>query len=257
MEYFVICLVAFLGSLLTLFSGFGLGTLLVPVFALFFPIEIAISLTAIVHLLNNLFKFSLLGKNASKGIVFRFGIPSIIAAFAGAYMLIFLSSYAPLFHYSIGSKTFYIMPVELTVAALLIFFALFEVIPALTKLEFNKEYMILGGLLSGFFGGLSGNQGALRTAFLARIGLSKESFIATGVAIACLIDVSRLIVYSGGIFKVQDELDFGIVAAATFSAFAGAYTGTRLLKKVTIKALQYFIAIMLVLYAILLGLGIA
>ena len=36
---------AFLSSFLTLFSGFGLGTILMPVFALFFPIELAIALT--------------------------------------------------------------------------------------------------------------------------------------------------------------------------------------------------------------------
>jgi acyl-CoA reductase-like NAD-dependent aldehyde dehydrogenase len=42
-------------------------------------------------------------------------------------------------------------------------------------------YLPVGGLLSGFFGGLSGHQGALRSVFLLRAGLTKESFIATGV----------------------------------------------------------------------------
>ena len=54
--YIVCSLVALLASGLTFFSGFGLGTLLTPVFALFFPIEIAITITSIVHFLNNLFK---------------------------------------------------------------------------------------------------------------------------------------------------------------------------------------------------------
>jgi len=66
MDYFILCLVALLGSGLTLFSGFGLGTLLVPVFAIFFPIEIAIALTAIVHFLNNLFKLALLAKKQAR-----------------------------------------------------------------------------------------------------------------------------------------------------------------------------------------------
>ncbi|WP_324712199.1 hypothetical protein [Flavobacterium columnare] len=56
MDYIIICIVAFIGAGLTLFSGFGLGTLLLPVFGLFFPIEIAITLTALVHFLNNVFK---------------------------------------------------------------------------------------------------------------------------------------------------------------------------------------------------------
>ena len=61
MEYIVVCLAALLASALTLFSGFGLGTLLMPVVAIFFPLNLAIAITAIVHLLNNLFKFALVG----------------------------------------------------------------------------------------------------------------------------------------------------------------------------------------------------
>ena len=55
-QYIVLYLAALAVSGLTLFSGFGLGTLLMPVFAIFFPIEIAVAMTAVVHLANNLFK---------------------------------------------------------------------------------------------------------------------------------------------------------------------------------------------------------
>ncbi len=41
MAIFIISVVAALASLLTFFSGFGLGTILTPVLILFFPIEIA------------------------------------------------------------------------------------------------------------------------------------------------------------------------------------------------------------------------
>ena len=69
--YLIICFTAFVASGLTLFSGFGLGTILMPVFAIFFPLESAITLTAIVHFLNNIFKLSLLGKYADKNIVLK------------------------------------------------------------------------------------------------------------------------------------------------------------------------------------------
>ena len=80
-EYVVVCLVALLGSGLTLFSGFGLGTLLLPVFALFFPVEVAIAATAVVHFLNNLFKLSLLGRNADYGLVadWEKAVPELMA----------------------------------------------------------------------------------------------------------------------------------------------------------------------------------
>ena len=62
MEILIITLAAFATAILTFFSGFGLGTILVPVFAIFFPIELAIALTGVVHFGNNIFKIVLVGK---------------------------------------------------------------------------------------------------------------------------------------------------------------------------------------------------
>lgn len=255
MDFFIICIVALLGSGLTLFSGFGLGTLLVPVFAIFFPLELAIALTAIVHFLNNLFKLSLLGKNADKKTLLRFGIPSILAAFAGAYLLTIISKAEPLFTYALLDHSFSVLPIKLVIGFLLIFFALFDIVPKLAQLQFDKKYLFLGGLLSGFFGGLSGNQGALRSAFLMRANLSKEAFIATGVVIACLIDVARLSIYSQEIFRLSDQIDYALVILATLSAFTGAYIGSKLVKKITIKTLQYIVAAALMIFGMLLCAG--
>lgn len=255
-EYITICLFSLLASGLTFFSGFGLGTILVPVFALFFPLELAISLTAVVHFLNNLFKLFLIGKNANRSIVVRFGIPAILAAFLGAYVLTFISDMEPLHSYSIFNKTADITIIKITIGALLAFFALFDLIPSLSKLNFNQKHIPLGGLLSGFFGGLSGNQGALRSAFLLRANLSKEAFIATGVVIAVLIDISRLTIYSSDIVKQHASLDYVLLILATLSAFLGAFLGNRLLKKITITFLQRFIGVMLLIFSVLLILGV-
>jgi len=255
MEYLIICTVAFLGSLLTLFSGFGLGTILVPVFGLFFPIEIAISLTAIVHFLNNLFKLSLLGSFADKSTLIRFGIPSFLAAFLGAYVLKSLAGMEPVYQYFFNDKLVEVVPVKLIIAILLIIFSLFELIPALTKLNFDKKYLIPGGLLSGFFGGLSGHQGALRTAFLIRAGLTKEAFIATGVVIACMTDISRLTVYLNQMVGYQQYFNLYLMIAATLSAFGGAWLGKRLMKSTTLLSIQFLVAILMIIFAILLGAG--
>ena len=48
----VVSVVALVASTLTFFSGFGLGTVLLPAFALFYPVEQAVALTAAVHFLN-------------------------------------------------------------------------------------------------------------------------------------------------------------------------------------------------------------
>jgi uncharacterized membrane protein YfcA len=256
MECFLICIVAFLGSGLTLFSGFGLGTLLVPAFGIFFPIDIAITLTAIVHFLNNIFKLALLGKHADKSIILKFGIPSVFSAFAGAYILAFLSGLPVIFQYSLFDEIISIRPVKLTIACLLIFFSAFEIVPQLANFKFDKKYLPMGGLLSGFFGGLSGNQGALRSAFLIKAGLSKEAFIASGVAIACMVDISRLYVYLKPIKGIAAQANFSIIIASTLAAFAGAYLGNRLIKKITVKTLQYIVSVFLFVFSLLLGMGI-
>lgn len=256
MEYIIICLVAFLGSGLTLFSGFGLGTLLLPVFGIFFPIELSIALTAIVHFLNNLFKLALVGKHADKSTIINFGIPSVLAAFLGAYVLQLLSNMQPVFEYNLLNHHFIVLPIKLIIAIVLLFFSCFEIIPSLANMQFDKKYLPLGGLLSGFFGGLSGNQGALRSAFLIRSNLTKEAFIASGIVIACMIDISRLSLYSNQLFSNEQPFNYPLIISATLAAFTGAFIGNKLLKKVTIKTVQLLVAVLLFVFSILLGMGI-
>lgn len=256
MDLLLISIVSLIASGLTFFAGFGLGTILLPVFTLFFPIELAISLTAIVHLLNNLFKLLLTYSKANKNVVLQFGLPALISAFLGAFALQALSNLPPLYTYTLAGHSHDISPVKLTIALLLLFFSLMEIIPRFKKMEFDVRYLPLGGLLSGFFGGLSGNQGAMRSAFLIRSGLSKEGFIASGVMIACMIDVSRLSVYSGHFPDLSDPKLLYPLLCAVLSAFLGALLGNRLIKKITISSLQFLVTVFLVVFSLLLGLGI-
>jgi len=246
MSLVVVCAVALLASCLTFFSGFGLGTLLLPAFALFYPIEQAVALTAVVHFLNGLFKLALVGRHAQLRTVFVFGVPAMVASFAGAWALLWLSDIEPLASYSFLGRDLRVMPAKLVVGVLLLLFSLAEVLPRFREMSFPPRYFAFGGLLSGFFGGLAGMQGALRSAFLARAGLSKEAFIATGIVVACLIDISRLGVYTQTFLAETTPLDHGVLVAAVLSAFAGAVLGNRYLKKMTMKFMQRIVAVMLV-----------
>ena len=250
MSYLVLCTIAALASCLTFFSGFGLGTLLLPAFALYFPIEHAVAMTAVVHFLNGLFKLWLVGLQADRRIVIRFGVPAILAALVGALVLSWLADVQPLASYTIGAREFQVTLVKLVTGALLVGFAVIEIVPRLRELSFGPEYLTLGGLLSGFFGGLSGLQGALRSAFLIRAGLSKDEFVATGVVIGCLIDFTRLGVYTRSLLATRAELDYLLLVAAVASAFAGAVVGNRFLKKLTLQSVQRIVAAMLLLVGI-------
>jgi len=255
MEIYIITLAAFATAILTFFSGFGLGTILAPVFAIFFPVDLAIALTGVVHFCNNLFKIVLVGRKTDIAVLIRFGIPAILASFAGAWLLIKITGLPALYQYQIGDHSFAITPVKAIIAFLLITFAILEIVPAFKKIEFNKNKLPLGGALSGFFGGLSGLQGALRSAFLIRSGLSKESYIATGVVIACFVDFTRLSVYATRFVSADLHDNLVLVISATLAAIAGAFIGSNLLKKVTLTFIQNLVAVMLVIISLALGFG--
>ncbi len=111
-----------------------------------------------------------------------------------------------------------------------------ELSPYSDKLTFDARFIPLGGALSGFFGGLSGLQGALRTAFLSRAGLEKEAFIGTMVVSAVVVDTSRLLIYGITFFSrdfdvLKSQGSVGLVIAGTLCAFYGAFIGSRLMKK--------------------------
>lgn len=243
---------ALAASLVTLISGFGLGTLLLPVFALFFPLEMAILLTAVVHLLNNGFKLGLLWKDIHWTTVLRFGVPGILGAFLGARLMLMLGTRDPLYQGVLNA----VDPLDLVIAGLMLVFGLFEISKTLNKLSLPPNWMVPGGLISGFFGGLSGHQGALRSLFLLRSGLAKEAFIASGVAIACLVDLTRLPTYlrGGSMNGIQEQGP--LLTAATLAAFIGAWWGKELIPKVTMRGVQLAVGCSIVAIAVLLASGI-
>ncbi len=248
--YLAVALAAFIAAGLTLYSGFGLGTLLLPVFALFFPAEMAVVATALVHGANNVFKVLLLGRAADRDVVLKFGLPAIAAAVLGALALGWVAQSGSSLTIEVNDEAlFMITPVKLVIGLLMIGFALFELLPRFRLLEFDRRYLPLGGVLSGFFGGLSGHQGALRSAFLAKAGLSTERFVASNAAIGFLVDLTRISVYvalftaAGG--HVSDFSGWPLVITGSVSAFCGVLLGKRYLHKVTMTSIQTLVGILL------------
>ena len=256
MSYALIGVVAFIASGLTLFSGFGLGTILLPVFAIFFSVETAVALTAFVHFLNNLFKLFMLGGKVDKKVVIAFGLPAIAAALAGAVVLHWLGNLEPLWSYHLGAREFFITPIKLIVTVLILIFTGLELIPAYGKFVIEKKHLFWGGILSGFFGGLSGHQGALRSLFLMKCGLTKESFIATGIVLACLVDAARIPVYSKNFLSQTFTENLSIVLTAVGGAFLGVFLGSRLVKKITLPIVQKIVSGTVIILALLIGSGI-
>lgn len=245
MQTALLILIPFLASLLTFFSGFGLGTLLTPVFLYFFPVELAVGMTASVHLLNNVFKLALLRKSIHVKTFIAFAVWALPGALLGAWLLGKLS-HAPLWSFS---STWQVAPISFLIGWLMILFTLLEFWPLWNRWQWKGNSFYWGGFLSGFFGGLSGHQGALRSLFLKKLDLSPSAFVATGTAVAVLVDLSRMPVY---VWDGQwSSWPWKPILMAVLAAMAGALLGRRLLKKVTWQHLHYAVGA----FMLLTGLG--
>lgn len=254
-----------IGASLTFFSGFGLGTILLPVFSIFFDLPIAIAATAIVHLANNIFKFILVRKDIDRQVLLKFGIPALFSAAIGGWLLTQFSHFETIITYSMGEHTFQITYMNLIIGCLMIFFAWFDLSPRFKELSIESKYLPVGGILSGFFGGVSGHQGAFRSAFLSKSGLSKEGFIGTSNAIALIIDLTRIPIYMGVLmfssskrFDLWEALDEGstLLIIGIIFAFIGTYVGKKLVKKTTIIGVQRLVGVLLFLMGALLISGV-
>ncbi len=259
-SYLIISVASLVTAGLTLYSGFGLGTLLMPVFALFFPVDVAVAATAVVHGANNVFKIAVVGRHADRALVLRFGVPAILAAFAGAAALGYVSHLGEIVRYAIGTRIAVITPIKLIMGVLILVFAMLELLPRFRELTFDRKYLFLGGILSGFFGGFSGHQGALRSAFLAKVGLSTETFVGTNAAIGFMVDMARILTYV--ILFLQAKItspigpdQYPLILTAILAAFTGVMIGKRFLHKITMKTVQTLTGFFLLGIALALGSG--
>ena len=246
MELIIISISAFLASMLTLFSGFGLGMILMAVMSLFYSVEVAIALTAIVHFLNNILKMIMFKKHINVTILLFFGGSAILFAYFGAEFLSFLKD--------INSTAFHNNYLNIAVAATLLFFAFYK--PKTDLKTLNPKFLTLGGLLSGFFGGFAGQQGAIRSAFLINLGLTKHVFIATGVSIALCIDIVRISTYLKNGVLSPILIEQTTIIVAIISAFLGIIIGKNLFEKTELKWIHLIVKGLIVLVSVFLILDI-
>ena len=141
------CVVA---AALTVPAGFGLATMMTPVFLVWFDPHQAIAGVAIVHGAHNLIKSRMLREHIDRNALKRFGWALLIGALIGALLQSFIPS----------------DPLLLLVGVALIVLPLLKVSESWSSIRLPEAEDRLGGFGSGFLGGLTGHQGALRAMFL-------------------------------------------------------------------------------------------
>ncbi len=269
----IVATISLLASAMTLFTGFGLATLLLPVFAIFIDPATAVAAVAVVHLANTLSRLALVGKHADRAVVLRFGLPAIAGAVLGALALDLAATITdrlgPVASYTLFDRALVITPIKLTLGLLIVAFGIAEV-RGLDKLAIPRRWMPAGGLISGFFGGLSGHQGALRSAFLLRAGLDRDAFVGTSSVCSVLVDLTRLAVYAlslpalarltGSKFASPSPdaqpLPWTLIATGCIAAIIGAVVGARLVKKVRLEGLRVVVGGLLAVTGAALALGV-
>jgi uncharacterized membrane protein YfcA len=208
-------LVAVASGAIAAVTGFGIGSLLTPFLALHAGTKIAVAAVSVPHLIGTAIRFWRLRAGVDRGVLFHFGVMSAAGGLGGA-----------LLHTSVASPA-----LTMVFGALLVFAGASHVTGLARRWRFHGGVAWIAGAASGFFGGLVGNQGGIRSAAMLGFGLQKEAFVATATAIALLVDGARMPVYVAVEWREVAAIRM-LVLIATAGVVAGTLAGERLLSRV-------------------------
>ena len=207
-------LITLLAAALTVPAGFGLATMLTPVVLFWLPPHEAIAVVAIIHGAHNAWKLKLLRTSVDFNAVKRYGWALIVGAIIGAM----LHSYIPS------------NPLLMIVGLALIILPILSATEKWTNIRLPDSEDRIGGFGSGFFGGLTGHQGALRAMFLQRRLPDKVAYAATASVLALAVDLTRIPIYL--VFEGTAILDeYILIPSLVISAILGVYLGKLWLTK--------------------------
>jgi uncharacterized protein len=209
-------------------AGFGIGSLLTPVFATTLPLKTAVAAVAIPHLVATATRLWLLRTHIDRRLLATFGAMSAAGGLVGA--LLYSAAGNPALTTVFGGALMLTATLELTGAA--------------RRLRLHGPAAWAAGALSGLLGGMVGNQGGIRSAALLGFETTRLSFVATATAVALLVDLARMPVY---VFDQRHALAalVGIIAIATGGALAGTFIGGRLLDRIPEKLFRPAVSILI------------
>jgi uncharacterized membrane protein YfcA len=215
-------------------SGFGIGSLLTPLIALKAGTKTAVAAVSLPHLIGTGLRFWRLRDSLDRRVFWRFGLTSAAGGLAGALLNARASSPA----------------LTIVFGSLLVFAGAAQITGSAQRWRFHGSVAWIAGALSGFFGGLVGNQGGIRSAAMLGFDLPKERFVATATAIALIVDAARMPVYVA-VERAQVAAIWSLVAIASVGVVVGTLAGQRVLAIVPEQRFKQIVG------AIILLLGIA
>ena len=225
-----------------------------PVFLLVMGPALAVAAVAPVHLFHNLGKFLLLRSQVDRRVLVQFGGPALVAAALGAWGLARLTDLPELGSWSLFGRTFAFCPLKLVIGLSLAVFSGWELSGGGGGIRGVPLWA--GGLASGLLGGLTGHQGAIRSAFFLGKDLPKETFIATGAAVACAVDITRITVYVQLFRSLGGSIPWAVVGAGIAGATVGLWIGRNGLKRISGVGFRKVVGVALLIFGVLLAGGV-
>jgi uncharacterized membrane protein YfcA len=210
-------------------SGFGIGSLLTPLLAAHLGTKVAVAAVSVPHVVGTAVRFVSLRSHVDRRAFVRFGILSAAGGLVGALVNARVKASA----------------LSMVLGALLIFAGLSGLFGLSERLRLGRTTAWAAGALSGFFGGLVGNQGGIRSAALMGFDLSKEAFVATATAIALVVDGARLPVYVWTEWQALVRRGPEIVAA-TSGVLLGTLVGVRVLRRIPERVFRPSVSVLLI-----------
>lgn len=211
-------------------SGFGIGSLLTPLLLLWFPPVQSVALVAIPHALASVIRWLRLRRDVDWSTFVQFGIASALGGLAGALLQVRLGG----------------VILTALLGVLLVLAGGGEFAQRGLPLPNRSFFRLGGGLLSGAFGGLVGNQGGIRTAALLGFQLNPRQLVATSTASAIIVDLVRVPIYMHrSPTVVISNIPLLLVAAAGVTI--GTFAGVPILSRLPEGAYRRIIGAMLVL----------
>ncbi len=215
MEILYIALLTLIAATIGTITGFGTSTIMIPVLVIFFPPVEAIFLVAIIHWFGDVWKIALFRKGFNLKLIALFGAIGLVTSYIGAYI-------------SLGANQQILLRL---LGVFLASYALFLIFQSRFKIPAGNVTALSGGALSGFFAGMFGIGGAIRSMFLSAFDLPKAVYIATAGAIGIMVDSTRIITYFTGGVVLSKELWYGLLLFIPVS-FLGAQIAKRIVDKI-------------------------
>jgi hypothetical protein len=228
MEIIGLVLLTLAAAVVGTVSGFGMSMIMIPVLALFLPPVQAIFLVAIIHWFVDLWKIALFRRGFNFKLFALFGVTGVVASYLGASV-------------SLGANTTLLLRL---LGVFLTAYALFLIFKSRFKISAGNATAVSGGALSGFFAGMFGVGGAIRSVFLSSFNLPKASYIATIGAIGVLIDSSRIITYAVGGTTLPNTIWLTFTILVPISLL-GAEIGKKLVDRIPQEQFRRVVAVFL------------